>query len=56
VLAPFVPFISEEIYTNLTNEESVHLADWPEFDSEMIDEKLEEEIIKARQIVEQVHA
>lgn len=30
VLAPIAPFISESIYTNLTNEESVHLADWPQ--------------------------
>jgi isoleucyl-tRNA synthetase len=29
LLAPFVPFVSEEIYRNLTDEESVHLADWP---------------------------
>lgn len=28
--APLVPFISEEIYRNLTHEESVHLAGWPE--------------------------
>ena len=27
--APFLPMISEEIYTSLTGEESVHLADWP---------------------------
>ena len=56
LLAPFVPFISEEIYTNLTGEESVHLSDWPMAHKELIDEKLEEETIKARQIVESVHA
>lgn len=28
-LAPFVPFLSEELYRNLTGEESVHLTDWP---------------------------
>ncbi len=56
ILAPFVPFLAEEIYTNLTAEESVHLADWPQFDKKLIDEKLEEEIVKARQIVEAVHA
>jgi len=31
LLAPIAPFISEEIYKNLTDEESVHLADWPHF-------------------------
>lgn len=30
LLAPLAPFISEEIYKNLTNAQSVHLADWPE--------------------------
>ncbi len=30
VLAPFAPFISEYIYTNLTGEESVHLTSFPE--------------------------
>jgi isoleucyl-tRNA synthetase len=29
LLAPFIPFLAEEIYKNLTGEESVHLADWP---------------------------
>jgi len=56
MLAPFTPFISEEIYTNLTKSESVHLADWPGFEEKLIDEKLEEETVKARQIVESVHA
>ena len=30
VMAPFTPFLSEELYRNLTGEESVHLVDWPE--------------------------
>jgi isoleucyl-tRNA synthetase len=29
VLAPFVPFLSEELYRDLTGGESVHLLDWP---------------------------
>ena len=31
LLAPIAPFISDEIYRNLTGEESVHLSDWPTF-------------------------
>ncbi len=31
LLAPFTPFLAEEIYRNLTGEESVHLSDWPSF-------------------------
>jgi isoleucyl-tRNA synthetase len=30
VMAPFTPFMSEEMYKNLTGGESVHLLDWPE--------------------------
>jgi isoleucyl-tRNA synthetase len=29
VLAPFTPFLAEELYRNLTGGESVHLLDWP---------------------------
>src|SRR5882724_10082132 len=31
LFAPIAPFLSESIYTNLTEEESVHLADWPSY-------------------------
>ena len=30
IFAPFTPFLSEELYINLTGEESVHLLEWPE--------------------------
>ena len=30
VLAPFTPFLAEELYQKLTGGESVHLLDWPE--------------------------
>ena len=30
VLAPFTPFLAEELYQKLTNGASVHLLDWPE--------------------------
>ncbi len=30
ILAPFTPFLSEELYEKLTGGESVHLLDWPE--------------------------
>ncbi|MEA5049416.1 MAG: valine--tRNA ligase [Eubacteriales bacterium] len=29
LLHPFMPFITEEIFTNLTNEETIMLSDWP---------------------------
>jgi isoleucyl-tRNA synthetase len=31
LLAPIAPFISEEIFKNVTGKESVHLEDWPTF-------------------------
>jgi len=43
VTAPFMPFITEEIYRNLREEndpESVHLCDWPELSDFAIDEEL----------------
>ncbi|HSX49056.1 MAG TPA: isoleucine--tRNA ligase [Candidatus Saccharimonadales bacterium] len=55
--APIAPFISEEIYKNLTKEESVHLADWPKsrkLNEE--EEKLLQGMEKARKIVEAGHA
>jgi len=29
ILAPFTPFLAEELYQKLTGDESVHLLDWP---------------------------
>ncbi len=46
LLAPFVPFVSEEIWQKLVAEvqqgapDSVHLADWPEVDQSLVDEDL----------------
>lgn len=54
VLSPLIPFVTEEIYKNLTGEESVHLASWPQFEKE--DERLEENMQKAREIVSNIHA
>ena len=34
LLHPFMPFITEEIYCNLTGEESIMLASWPEYRKE----------------------
>lgn len=56
LLAPIAPFISEEIYINLTKKESVHLSDWPIYDKEFISEALEKEMQKARQLVEISHS
>jgi isoleucyl-tRNA synthetase len=57
LLAPFTPFLAEEIYQNLVAErlpgmpESVHLVDWPEADEALIDEDLSFRMATARQVV-----
>ncbi len=55
LLAPFIPYLSDTIYTNLTGQESVHLADWPQVKKSLIDVKLEKEMERVRQIVEGIH-
>lgn len=56
ILAPLVPFITEEMYRNLTGAESVHLTYWPNIEEDRIDPQLEEEMVLARKIVELTHA
>jgi isoleucyl-tRNA synthetase len=52
LFAPFAPFISEAIFKNLTNEESVHLTDWPAFNKEYIREEIHDNMVLTRKIVE----
>ncbi|HEX8932329.1 MAG TPA: class I tRNA ligase family protein, partial [Patescibacteria group bacterium] len=53
LFAPITPFIAEAIYTNLTNEESVHLSAWPSYTYEPEDNPdLVAEMILVRKIVE----
>ena len=50
ILAPFVPFLSEELYQKMTGAgKSVHLLDWPEVGE--IDEKVIEEMARTREII-----
>ncbi|MEA3273479.1 MAG: isoleucine--tRNA ligase [Patescibacteria group bacterium] len=54
VLAPFMPFMAENIYKNLTREESVHLTDYPKANKELIDKDLIKKMRKAQNIVKLV--
>src|SRR3989344_655175 len=57
LLAPFIPFVTEKIYQELScKEESVHLEKWPKFDSKLIDEKMEEEMINVQKIIQEAVA
>ena len=48
--APITPFLTEEIYQKLTNEKSVHLADFPVENSEFIDAVVEERMDLVRDV------
>ncbi len=50
-LAPFVPFMAEELYRKLTGGESVHLTDWPEVGH--VDELVLQQMARTREIIEQ---
>ncbi|MFB6241803.1 MAG: isoleucine--tRNA ligase [Candidatus Nanosalina sp.] len=53
LFAPLVPFITEQVYSDLDGEkESVHMESYPEPDEEWIDGDLEESMELAREIVE----
>ena len=51
ILAPFTPFLSEELYRKLTGGESVHLLDWPKAGN--IDEVVITEMSVVRELIAQ---
>ena len=51
LIASFAPFIAEEIYQNLTEKESVHLADFPIADKGLIDKDVERKMDLVRDLV-----
>lgn len=57
VSAPFIPFVTEEIYQNLvvnfdkTAPESIHLCTWPEYREDLVDKELEAEMDIAFKLV-----
>lgn len=58
LLAPFVPFITEEVWQhvirpgNQSAPESVHLATWPQLDAGLIDPELSAQVATARALAE----
>ncbi|RQG96076.1 isoleucine--tRNA ligase [Natrarchaeobius oligotrophus] len=55
LLAPFAPFVSEEIYGTLTGDgghDTVHMCDWPAVDERFVDERLEADVAVLRAIEE----
>jgi isoleucyl-tRNA synthetase len=56
LVAPFTPFVADEIYSNLTRPdatepESVHLADWPQTDDALADDDLRRRMGLVRRLV-----
>ena len=49
--APLIPLISEKLYMNLNNGDSVHLEDWPNVENLILDKELISNMDKVRKIV-----
>ena len=56
LIAPFNPFLAEEIHSNLTGQDSVHLEDWPQGQKKDIDQKLENKMALIRQVASLTHS
>ncbi len=52
LIAPFTPFVADEIYRNLTGEESVHLVDYPVANKKLIDEEISKKMASTRKAIE----
>lgn len=51
ILAPFMPFLSDYIFKNLTGKESVHLEDFPVYDKNLIDLELNKNTDTVQKII-----
>ncbi len=51
IIAPFMPFISDHIYKEMTWEKSVHLTDFPTYDKKLINEKLNSDTDLVQKII-----
>ena len=51
MIAPIVPFVSENLYTKLTDDESVHLSSFPKYDESLINLKIEEKMDTVRDLI-----
>ncbi len=62
VLAPVLPFITEEIYQGLvadrdeSTERSIHLARFPEYNATLVDHQLESDMATVRSVVTLAHS
>jgi isoleucyl-tRNA synthetase len=52
LLAPFVPFTTDEVWAALGGTDSVHLASWPTYDAAQVDTKLAADMALVRRLVD----
>ena len=51
IIAPIIPYLSEEMYQKLTGEYSVHTSDFPKYDESLIDITLEEKMDLVKNLI-----
>ncbi|WP_084524421.1 isoleucine--tRNA ligase [Lutispora thermophila] len=51
IIAPFAPFMAEEMYRDLTGEMSVHMADYPVSNKDLLEPHIEERMDLVRDLV-----
>jgi isoleucyl-tRNA synthetase len=51
IIAPYMPFVSEYIFKNLTGKESVHLEIYPEVNKAFVFEKLNNDMAETQEII-----
>ena len=51
LIAPLSPFTADEIYTKLTNEKSVHLADYPVCNEDLLNDTIEDRMDLVRDLI-----
>ena len=51
MIAPITPYITEEMYTKLTDKDSVHTEEFPKYDESLIDLNLEEKMDLVRDFI-----
>jgi len=56
LLAPFIPYLSDYLFCQLTSQPSVHLSAWPKADPDLINQSLEKDMVRARELVEKIHS
>lgn len=51
ILAPVTPIVTEKIYKNLTDKESVHLENWPDIDKKFNNQQLLKEVELVQNVI-----